>query len=184
MPTTPAISVGLRGSNSSSALYTAYSSGLRPAPSMADTSSDRTRWLAANRSNRSDERERWPAIDRSYVATHDGPLLGFGRMAQSNGPLSSRDAATAAALRERFGFLHDVVLDMERRVPYAAALARTRTGLRLGLRDAEQSADRMDPQEGIVLTASNGHQLEEASTDLTDVDAVRRLADDLVERAL
>ena len=105
-------------------------------------------------------------------------------MSQSNGPLSSRDAATAAGLRERFGFLHDVVLDMERRIPYAAALARTRTGLRLNLRDAEQSADRMDPQEGIVLTASNGHQLEEASTDLTDVDAVRRLADDLVERTL
>ncbi|HET6744888.1 MAG TPA: TldD/PmbA family protein [Candidatus Limnocylindria bacterium] len=105
-------------------------------------------------------------------------------MSLSDGPLSSRDAQTAAGLRDRFGFLQQIVLDMERRIPYAAALARTRSGLRLGLRDAEQSADRLDPQEGIVLTASNGYQLEESSTDLTDVDAVRRLADALVDRAL
>ncbi|MEP6469370.1 MAG: TldD/PmbA family protein [Chloroflexota bacterium] len=105
-------------------------------------------------------------------------------MAPSDGALSARDAATAAMLRDRFGFLHDLVADMERRVPYAAALARTRSGLRIGLRDAEQSADRMDPQEGIVLTTSNGHQLEEASTDRTDADAVQRLAAELVERTL
>jgi TldD protein len=105
-------------------------------------------------------------------------------MAPTNGALSARDASTAAQLRDRFGFLQDVVAGMERRVPYAAALARTRTGLRIGLRDAEQSADRLDPQEGIVLTASNGHQLEEASTDRTDADAVHRLADELVERTL
>ena len=97
--------------------------------------------------------------------------------------LSPRDVATAARLRERFGFLHEIVEQMERHVPYATAMARTRSGLRLGLRDAEQSADRLDPQEGVVLTVSNGHRLEEASTDLTDADAVRRLAEGLVERA-
>jgi TldD protein len=105
-------------------------------------------------------------------------------MTPSDGALSARDASTAAELRERFGFLQDVVAGMERRVPYAAALARTRTGLRIALRDAEQSADRLDPQEGIVLTASNGHQLEEASTDQIDAAAVQRLADELVERTL
>lgn len=105
-------------------------------------------------------------------------------MSPSNGALSPRDAETAAGLRDRFGFLQEIVLDMERRVPYAAALARTRTGLRLGLRDAEQSADRLDPQEGVVLTVSNGYQLEESSTDLTDVDTVRKLADALVDRAI
>jgi TldD protein len=105
-------------------------------------------------------------------------------MSLPGGPLSARDAQTAAGLRDRFGFLQDIVLDMERRVPYASAMARTRSGMRLGLRDAEQSADRLDPQEGIVLTVSNGHQLEESSTDRTDVDAVRRLADALVDRAL
>ncbi len=97
--------------------------------------------------------------------------------------LSPRDAETAVRLRERFGFLQDIVEEMERRVPYAAAMARTRSGLRLGLRDAEQSADRLDPLEGVVLTVSNGHRLEEASTDLTDADTVSRLADALVERA-
>ena len=105
-------------------------------------------------------------------------------MSLTGGALTPRDATTAAELRDRFGFLQEIVTDMERRVPYATALARTRAGLRLGLRDAEQSADRLDPQEGIVLTASNGFQVEEASTDSTDADAVRLLADALVERAL
>ena len=98
--------------------------------------------------------------------------------------LSARDAATAALLRERFAFLPEVVADMERQVPYASAMMRSRSGLRLGLRDAEQSVERLDPQEGIVLTASNGFGLEEAATDQTDAAAVRRLADALVERAL
>jgi len=98
--------------------------------------------------------------------------------------LSARDAATAAQLRERFAFLPEIVAGMERRVPYAAAMMRTRSGLRLNLRDAEQAVERQDPQEGIVLTASNGYGLEELSTDETDPATVRRLADTLVERAL
>jgi TldD protein len=105
-------------------------------------------------------------------------------MPPSDGALSPRDAQTAAQLRDRFGFLREIVEEMERRVPYATAMVRTRRGLRIGLRDAEQSADRLDPQEGVVLTVSNGHQLEEASTDRTDADAVQRLAADLVERAV
>ena len=36
--------------------------------------------------------------------------------------LTERDAAAAADLRERFGFLREVVAEMERSVPYAAAL--------------------------------------------------------------
>lgn len=98
--------------------------------------------------------------------------------------LSARDAATAAQLRERFAFLSEIVADMERRVPYAAAMMRTRSGLQLNLRDAEQTVERQDPQEGIVLTASNGYGLEESATDETDAAAVRRLADALVERTL
>ena len=98
--------------------------------------------------------------------------------------LSPRDASTAAQLRERFAFLSEIVADMERQVPYAAAMMRTRSGLRLNLRDTEQSVERQDPQEGIVLTVSNGFGLEEAATDATDASSVRRLADELVERAL
>jgi TldD protein len=104
-------------------------------------------------------------------------------MGPSGGDLTPRDAATAAGLRERYGFLREVVADMERSVPYAAALVRSRRGLRLDLRDAEQSAARSDPQEGIVLTASNGYRLEEVSSDMTDAVSVRRLAAELVERA-
>jgi TldD protein len=98
--------------------------------------------------------------------------------------LSARDASTAAQLRERFAFLPEIVADMERQVPYATAMMRTRSGLALNLRDAEQTVERLDPQEGIVLTASNGYGLEESATDETDAGAVRRVADALVERAL
>ena len=105
------------------------------------------------------------------------------RMAEDLAPLNAADAATAAGLRDRFGFLRDIVAEMERRVPYAAAMVRSRQGLRFELRDAEQDTGRLDPQDGIVLTASTGHGLEEASTDHLDPDSVRRLADELSERA-
>jgi TldD protein len=98
--------------------------------------------------------------------------------------LSERDAAAAADLRQRFGFLRDVVGEMEQSVPYAAALMRTSDGLRLDLRDGGQTASRLDPLAGVVLTASTGHSLEETATDRTDPDAVRAVAAELVARAL
>jgi TldD protein len=101
-------------------------------------------------------------------------------MATSSVPLGPSDAAAAAALRERFGFLEEVVRDMERRVPYASAQVQTRRGLRILLQDAEQSASRLDPQEGVVLTASDGHLLQEASSDRLDAASIRQLADELV----
>ncbi|HET7520016.1 MAG TPA: TldD/PmbA family protein [Candidatus Limnocylindria bacterium] len=102
-------------------------------------------------------------------------------MADSPAALTGRDAATAAELRERYGYLQEVVADMERRVPYASAMVRSREGLRLSLRDAEQAVVRQDPQEGVVLTASDGHRLQEASSDRTDAETVRQLASDLVD---
>ncbi len=98
--------------------------------------------------------------------------------------LTERDAAAAAELRERFGFLREVVAEMERSVPYAAALMRTSTGLRLDLRDGGQTANRLDPLAGVVLTASNGHSLEETATDHLEPDDVRAAARDLVARVL
>lgn len=97
-------------------------------------------------------------------------------------PLTERDAAAAADLRATFGFLRDVVADMERSVPYAAALMRSSEGLRVDLRDGGQTANRLDPLAGVVLTASNGHALEETATDRIDPDAVRAAAADLVAR--
>lgn len=96
--------------------------------------------------------------------------------------LTERDAAAAADLRSRFGFLREVVAEMERAVPYAAALVRSSEGLRVDLRDGGQTANRLDPVAGVVLTASNGHALEETATDQTDPDAVRAAASELVAR--
>jgi TldD protein len=94
--------------------------------------------------------------------------------------LTERDAAAAAELRGRFGFLREIVADMERSVPYAAALMRASEGLRLDLRDGGQTANRLDPLAGVVLTASDGHALAETATDLLDPDAVRAAAAELV----
>jgi TldD protein len=96
--------------------------------------------------------------------------------------LSPSAAAEAARLRERFGFVREVISDLEQHVPYAAALVRYGSGLQIDLRDSEQSATRVDPQSGIVLTASNGHRLEEAASDAVDRDSVRQLAASLLER--
>lgn len=96
--------------------------------------------------------------------------------------LTERDAAAAADLRAQFGFLREVVADMERSVPYAAALMRASDGLRVDLRDGGQTANRLDPMAGVVLTASNGHALEETATDQTDPDSVRAAAAELVSR--
>ena len=94
--------------------------------------------------------------------------------------LTERDAAAAAELRSRFGFLREIVAEMERSVPYAAALMRASDGLRVDLRDGGQTANRLDPLAGVVLTASNGHALEETATDRTDPDSVRAAAAELV----
>lgn len=96
--------------------------------------------------------------------------------------LTERDAAAAADVRARFGYLREVVAEMERSVPYAAALTRASEGLRLDLRDGGQTANRLDPMAGVVLTASNGHALEETATDRTDPDSVRAAASELVAR--
>jgi len=96
--------------------------------------------------------------------------------------LTAHDAAAAVDLRERFGFLREVVAEMERSVPYAAALMRASEGLRVDLRDGGQTANRLDPMAGGGLTASNGHALEETATDQTDPDSVRAAAAELVTR--
>jgi TldD protein len=107
---------------------------------------------------------------------------GVAGTAGTDGAAGGADRALAAELRARYGFLREVVAEMERSVPYAAALVSGADGVRLNLRDGEQQAGRRDPEQGIVLTASNGTYLEEVATDATDPDAVRRAARDLVAR--
>ena len=96
--------------------------------------------------------------------------------------LSPAAAGEAQRLRERFGFLREVVDEMERSVPYASALVRFSDGQSIDLRDGEQSASRQDPQSGVVLTASNGHALEESASDAIDAESVLRTARELVDR--
>jgi TldD protein len=96
--------------------------------------------------------------------------------------LSPSAAAEAQRLREHFGFLRDVVAEMERSVPYASALIRFNEGQSIDLRDSEQSASRQDPFSGVVLTASNGHALEESASDAIDAGSINRMARELVER--
>ena len=108
--------------------------------------------------------------------------LPFGLMSALD--LSSADADEALRLRERFGFLREIVDEMERSVPYASALIRFSNGQSIDLRDGEQSASRNDPQSGVVLTASNGHSLEESASDGIDAESIRHAARDLVERVL
>ena len=86
-------------------------------------------------------------------------------------------------LRDEFAYLREVVAEMERRVPYASALVKSEDGVRISLRDGEQQANRPDPHTGVVLTASNGHFLEEEATGDTTEEAVRAAATRLVERA-
>jgi len=101
---------------------------------------------------------------------------------EQTGAVAAGDRTLAAGLRERYGFLRQVVAEMERSVPYAAALVSGADGVRLSLRDGEQQAGRRDPQQGIVLTAVHGAYLEEVATDATDEASVRRAAADLVAR--
>lgn len=97
-------------------------------------------------------------------------------------PLSPEAARTAAELRDRYGFLRDVVAEMERSVPYASALVRFGSGSSVILRDGEQQARRLDPQSGLVLTASTGFELEEIATDDLDPASVQAAAHSLIER--
>src|SRR5688572_1467078 len=86
-------------------------------------------------------------------------------------------------LRQEFGFLRDVVAEMERTVPYASALVKSEDGVRINLRDGEQQASRREPHTGVALPASNGAYLDEEATGDTSEEAVRAAASRLVERA-
>lgn len=98
------------------------------------------------------------------------------------GAAAAPSGAAGAALREQFAFLRETVTDLERHVPYAAALVSQADGVRLSLRDGEQQASRRDPRHGVVLTASNGAYLVEEASALTDPESVRQAAGRLLEQ--
>jgi len=64
--------------------------------------------------------------------------------------------------------LPTLVAEMERKVPYAAALLCRNGGLQVQVRDREQSVTEIAPSQGLVLSAWNGAYFEEmASSDLS-----------------
>ena len=79
------------------------------------------------------------------------------------------------------GLLPQLVADMEKKVPYAAALAQGREGTRVSASSTQSSVSPEFPSLGVVLTAFNGEAFFEASCNALDADALARTARDLAD---
>lgn len=80
-------------------------------------------------------------------------------------------------------FLAELVGEMERRVPYAAALATENIGERITVSTREQRAEAVDPSIGVVFTVFNGRNFAEAATNDLSKDNLRQTAMRLTEDA-
>jgi len=60
--------------------------------------------------------------------------------------------------------LPELIREMEKRVPYAAALLSRSDGLEVAVNDREQKVTQVPSSHGLVLTAWNGACFEEAAT--------------------
>lgn len=83
--------------------------------------------------------------------------------------------------------LGDLVGDLERRFPYAAALLTGASGVQIGDNGAEQSASEVSPSRGVVFTVYDGATFQEYATSDLDPDqlarAVRAWASSLTPRS-
>lgn len=79
--------------------------------------------------------------------------------------------------------LAELVGEMERMVPYAAALATENTGERITVSTREQRAESVDPSIGVVFTVFNGRNFAEAATSDLSKENLRRTAVRLAEDA-
>jgi len=70
--------------------------------------------------------------------------------------------------------LADLVADLERRAPYAAALATRASGVRASVDNREQSASLQEPSQGVVFTLYTGAAFEEYATSDLDPDRLAR----------
>ena len=77
--------------------------------------------------------------------------------------------------------LPQIVADMEKRVPYAAALAQGREGTRVSVSSTQSSVSPEFPSLGVVLTAFNGEAFFEASCNALDADALAKTAMELAD---
>ncbi|MFZ4384828.1 MAG: TldD/PmbA family protein [Chloroflexota bacterium] len=100
---------------------------------------------------------------------------------QRHTPDPTGESANPSVLRAQFAYLPDVIAELERSVPYASALATSSSGVRLALRDSEQGVSRRDPSAGVVLTASDGYEIEEVAVGATDEASVRDASRRLLE---
>ncbi len=70
--------------------------------------------------------------------------------------------------------LAELVADLERRAPYAAALFTSTSGIRASIDNREQSVNPQDPSQGVVFTLFTGEHVEEwATSDLNPDHLVR-----------
>ena len=81
------------------------------------------------------------------------------------------------------GILRELVAEMERAVPYAAALAMETLGERVVVMTRESRVEPLDPSRGVVFTVSTGRELIEYSTGDLTADSLRRAARELVKSA-
>jgi len=78
--------------------------------------------------------------------------------------------------------LPDVVLEMERTAPYAAASLAGSRGLRISVNDREQVVTEVPPSQGLVLSAWNGSFFEESATSEVTAQQAFQLARSLTSR--
>src|SRR3990172_12262183 len=79
--------------------------------------------------------------------------------------------------------LRELVVDMEKTVPYACALAMETLGERVVVMTRESRVEPLDPSRGVVLTAFTGMEFLEYSTGELTPEALARAARELVKTA-
>ncbi len=86
-------------------------------------------------------------------------------------------------MKQLKNILKELVGEMEKTVPYAAALAMEVAGERISAQTRQQSADPVDPQRGIVFTVFTGRHFMENATHDPGESALRQTAQELVHWA-
>src|SRR5512135_1482555 len=81
------------------------------------------------------------------------------------------------------GILRELVAEMERTVPYAAALAMETLGERVVVMTRESRVEPLDPSRGVVLTVFTGRHFMEYSTGDLTRDSLSKAAKELVKMA-
>jgi TldD protein len=87
----------------------------------------------------------------------------------------------ALTLDKLESLLPQIVADMEKKVPYAAALAQGREGTRVSVSSTQSAVSPEFPSLGVVLTAFNGEAFFEASCNALDEAALLKTAKDLAD---